>query len=60
MPTLPTTDRGLDTGLPDRMSTHKSGGRDLWTGPLKELPADRTEATWAALDEVQDLSLIHI
>ena len=54
MPTLPTTDRGLDTGLPDRISTHKSGGRDLWTGPLKELPADRTEATWAALDEVLD------
>ena len=57
MPTLPTTDRGLDTGLPDRMSTHKSGGRDLWTGPLKELPADSTEATWAALDEVLDPEL---
>ena len=60
MPTLLTTDRGLDTGLPGRISTHTSGGRDLWTGPLKELPADCLNATWAALDEVLDLSLIHI
>ena len=57
MPTVPTTDRGLDEGLPGRISTHKSGGRDLWTGPLKEMPTDRTEATWAALDEVLDPEL---
>jgi metal-sulfur cluster biosynthetic enzyme len=57
MPTVLTTDRSLDVGLPGRISTHKSGGRDLWTGPLKELPADCLNATWAALDEVLDPEL---
>ena len=57
MPTVLTTDRGLDIELPGRIATHKSGGRDRWTGLLTEMPADRIEATWAALDEVLDPEL---
>ncbi len=42
------------TGLPTPVSIHKSGGRDVWTGPLESIPADPLAATWAALDEVLD------
>lgn len=42
------------TGLPTAVSVHKSGGRDVWTGPLESIPADPLAATWAALDEVLD------
>ena len=41
-------------GLPVHVSIHKSGGRDVWTGPLASVPADPLVATWAALDEVLD------
>ena len=46
--------RGLDAGLPQAVSVHKSGGRDQWTGPLAETPDDPEAATWAALQEVLD------
>lgn len=44
----------LDGGLPAAVTTHKSGGRDQWTGPLPETPADPIGATWDALNEVLD------
>jgi len=43
-----------DAGLPEPVSSHKSGGRDRWTGPLERVPDDPLAATWAALDEVLD------
>jgi len=43
-----------DAGLPPAVTSHKSGGRDLWTGPLAEMPADPLAATWDALGEVLD------
>ena len=46
--------RGLDVGLPEHLSVHKSGGRDRWSDPLPETPQDPVRATWAALDEVLD------
>ncbi len=45
---------GRGAGLPTHVSIHKSGGRDVWTGPLESTPADPLAATWAALDEVLD------
>jgi len=36
------------------VSSHKSGGRDQWTGPLEHEPDDPLAATWNALDEVLD------
>ncbi|MDH3225184.1 MAG: metal-sulfur cluster assembly factor [Gemmatimonadota bacterium] len=53
MTTLPIAPR-LDSGLPAAVTTHKSGGRDQWTGPLAETPSDLLAATWAALNEVLD------
>lgn len=50
---LPVVGR-LDVGLPTHISVHKSGGRDRWSEPLKEVPADPVAATWAVLDEVLD------
>jgi metal-sulfur cluster biosynthetic enzyme len=44
----------LDAGLPAGVTSHKSGGRDVWTGPLGYAPKDVLAATWAALDEVLD------
>ncbi len=41
-------------GLPTHVTTHMSGGRDVWTGPLQSIPADPLAATWAAIDEVLD------
>ncbi len=46
--------RGRDAGLPISVSSHKSGGRDVWTGPLAETPDDPLQATWDALGEVLD------
>ena len=51
---LPVVGR-LDVGLHKHISVHKSGGRDRWSEPLKEVPADPVEATWAVLGEVLDL-----
>lgn len=31
-----------------------SGGRDVWSPPLEEAPADPVQAVWDALDEVLD------
>jgi metal-sulfur cluster biosynthetic enzyme len=50
---LPVVPR-LDAGLPFEVTSHKSGGRDVWTGPLAEPPADPLAASWAAIDEVLD------
>ncbi|MGY8799446.1 MAG: metal-sulfur cluster assembly factor [Longimicrobiales bacterium] len=50
---LPISPR-LDAGLPFAVTSHKSGGRDVWTGPLTEAPADPLAATWDALNEVLD------
>ena len=44
----------LDGGLPEPVTSHKSGGRDVWSPPLEETPEDAVAATWAALDEVLD------
>lgn len=45
--------RGAE-GLPGHVTSHMSGGRDLWSEPLVEPPQDPVEAAWAALDEVLD------
>lgn len=47
----------MDAGLAARISTHKSGGRDVWSEPLSEAPDDPGAALWAALDEVLDPEL---
>lgn len=44
----------IDGGLAERISVQKSGGRDVWTGPLDVVPSDPLAATWVALDEVLD------
>lgn len=54
MPVLP---RGLDAGIPGWVSTHKSGGRDQWSDPLPEPPADPEAAAWDCLREVLDPEL---
>lgn len=55
---------GRDAGLPFSVTSHKSGGRDVWTGPLEEVPEDPLQATWDALGEVLDpempISLIEL
>lgn len=53
MTVLPTAP-GRDAGLPLAVSSHKSGGRDVWTGPLETIPEDPLQATWDALGEVLD------
>ena len=52
--TSPAVAPGRDAGLPTAVSTHKSGGRDLWSAPLEHPPADPVKATWDALQEVLD------
>ena len=47
---------GVDAGLPIQVTSHKSGGRDLWSPPL-EGTADPEAAAWAALKEVLDPEL---
>ena len=44
----------MDAGLPQFVTSHKSGGRDLWSEPLPEPPEDPVQATWDALQEVLD------
>lgn len=36
------------------MKSHISGGRDQWSEPLTEAPADPVEGVWACLGEVLD------
>jgi metal-sulfur cluster biosynthetic enzyme len=50
---LPVVGR-YDSGLAKHISVHKSGGRDVWSAPLEEKPADPVQATWDALQEVLD------
>jgi metal-sulfur cluster biosynthetic enzyme len=45
---------GRDAGLPQPVTSHKSGGRDVWSAPLAAPPADPVKATWDALNEVLD------
>lgn len=47
----------LSVGLPLRVTSHMSGGRDLWSEPLAERPADPEAAVWRALGEVLDPEL---
>lgn len=51
---MPVLSPGRDAGLPAHVSTHKSGGRDLWSEPLTDLPPDPERAAWACLREVLD------
>ena len=44
----------LDVGLPAHLSVHKSGGRDLWSDPMTEVPDDRDAALLECLHEVLD------
>lgn len=54
MPVIP---RGTDAGLAGRISSHKSGGRDLWSAPRSQEPADPRAAVWDCLREVLDPEL---
>ena len=44
-------------GLPAHVSSHASGGRDLWTEPTAEVPADQDEGLRLVLKEVLDPEL---
>lgn len=44
----------LDAGLPEPVSSHKSGGRDRWSEPLASPPEDPKSAALACLGEVLD------
>lgn len=44
----------LDSGLAAHISVHKSGGRDQWSAPRAETPADPEAAVWDCLREVLD------
>lgn len=57
--TLPTvgpggSSAGVRAGLPRHVSSHMSGGRDLWSPPMESTPPDPEEAVWACLQEVLD------
>ena len=45
---------GLDGGLPAAVTTHKSGGRDVWSDPMPMAPADPVEGVRRCLGEVLD------
>lgn len=47
LPTLP-------SALPARVASHVSGGRDQWSTPLEQEPADPEAAVWDCLTEVLD------
>lgn len=49
--------RGRGAGVPDHVVSHASGGRDLWSEPLEERPADPEAGVWRLLDEVLDPEL---
>lgn len=44
----------LDVGLPAHISIHKSGGRDQWSEPMAQAPADLHEGVIECLHEVLD------
>ena len=43
-----------DAGLPAPVTSHKSGGRDMWSPPRAHAPADPLAAAWEAVGEVLD------
>ena len=45
---------GAGAGLPRQVTSHMSGGRDLWSPPLESPPADPDRAAREALAEVLD------
>jgi len=51
---LPVVGSRLDGGLPFEVTSHKSGGRDVWSPPLETDPEDPEAAVRRALDEVLD------
>lgn len=51
---LPVIERRRHAGLPKAVTSHMSGGRDLWSAPLEEAPDDRVQGTWDLLQEVLD------
>ena len=51
---LPVIERRRHAGLPKAVTSHMSGGRDLWSAPLEEAPEDRVQGTWDLLQEVLD------
>ena len=53
LPTVSGTPR-LGAGLPRHVTSHMSGGRDLWSAPLEKCPEECEEAVWNALQEVLD------
>ena len=52
--TLPAVGPRRHAGLPKSVTSHMSGGRDLWSAPLDEPPEDRVQGTWNLLQEVLD------
>jgi metal-sulfur cluster biosynthetic enzyme len=55
-PELPRAPRPEDA-LPRHVTSHASGGRDLWSPPLAEPPADPDGTIWTLLQEVLDPEL---
>jgi metal-sulfur cluster biosynthetic enzyme len=53
---MPVLHRGPDAGIPEPVTSHKSGGRDLWSPP-RPRPDDPVAGVWACLDEVLDPEL---
>ena len=43
-----------NAGLPQPVTSHMSGGRDLWSPPMEEEPEDLEAAVWDCLQEVLD------
>jgi metal-sulfur cluster biosynthetic enzyme len=56
-PRLPPGAPRPEDALPRHVTSHASGGRDLWSPPLEETPDDPVEAAWEALGEVLDPEL---
>lgn len=46
-----------EDALPRHLTSHASGGRDLWSDPLPEPPSDPEAAVWELLHEVLDPEL---
>jgi metal-sulfur cluster biosynthetic enzyme len=56
--TLPVVGRGAAaSGIPAHVASHASGGRDLWSDPLPQRPADPEKALRGLLAEVLDPEL---
>lgn len=61
---LLTVEHRRHAGLTTMVTTHMSGGRDLWSPPLGETPSDQAKGAWDLLQEVLDpeipISLIEL